>query len=110
MDMKKSSRRAGAAIVGAVLIVGLMPSVASAAYSDWMPNNQTWYGTLAGVHWKGTINEPRRVQVVEVTSQPGSIGCRVIMGGSITSTLWGATVTGWSSQSLGITDFQVMHY
>ncbi len=110
MEMKKSSRRAGIAIAVAGLIVGLMPSVANAATSGWLDNHPYWSGTTAGVNWTSTINETQRVQVSENGAAPGDIGCRVLMGGSVTGILWGATVSGWSSQTLAIEAFQVVHY
>ena len=99
MEMKKSSRRAGIAIVLAGLTVGLMPSAANAADSGW---RSYFMGTQVFNVGSVSVSRPGDISSrVETASEgapvSGSIGLRVHYGSLYTTTLWSDYAAKWTT-------------
>ncbi len=108
MEMKRTSRRAGIAIVVAGLVVGLMPSVANAAAdTGWLLNNACFSGTVDGAKVI-TINNARKVTAMEDGSSSGDIGLKIHYGGLLSSILWNASSATWTAP-YDISEFRVYH-
>jgi hypothetical protein len=107
MEIKKSSRRAGIAIVVAGLIVGLMPSVANAADSGWRANPLACiFISVGGVSI--SVDGGLRYASADDGSAPGSVGLRVHYGTLVSSPLWAGQKVVWTTP-YDISQYLVSH-